>query len=181
MSMKTFWIIVAVVASMLLLFAGCGVGTNNTAIGYEESIYSSLSSIKVQKHRQVELIEKLVQVVEANAEFESGTQTEIVKLRGAYQSGNIAEAQLSIKVVSEAYPDLKTNAAFVQLMNELSVSENILSNYRTTYNEDLRGYNTFTRSFPNSFFLRTGGYEVMQFNYLDFSGDELPENLFPTK
>jgi LemA protein len=178
--MKTLWIVVGVIASIILLFVGCAAGANNTAVNFEENIQNSKSGITVQRQRQKELITKLVQVVEANAKFESGTQVAIAKLRGASQSGNVAEAQLAIKVVEEAYPTLQTNASFVQLMNELSISENLVTSFRTTYNDDVKSYKVFVRSFPNGFFLAVAGHITEDYGYLNFENTELPEQLFPS-
>jgi LemA protein len=181
--MKTSYIIVGIVLSVVLLFVASVVSTNNTAIGYEQNIKESQSGIKVQLERQHDIILQLVQVVQQASKFESGTQENIAKLRSAAtdaQNGNIEQVNVAIKAVAEAYPQLQANSTYLQLMTEMSVSENLVTNYRNTYNDDVKNYQRFTKRFPARSFLVLAGYEVQDYQYLDFNATDttLPDNLF---
>jgi LemA protein len=176
--MQTRYIVVGICVAVVLFFVGLLVSANNKAIGYEESIKNSLSGIEVQEKRQYDLVTKLVQVVEANSNFEASTQLAIVSARSSLKSGDIAGATMAINVVAEAYPQLGANASYVQLMTELSISENLKAQYRVAYNDNVQGYSRFVRRFPTSMFLSIMGYEVQDYNYLDFDNTELPEELF---
>ncbi len=92
--------------------------------------------------------------------------------------GNVAEAVTAINVVAEAYPQLGANASYVQLMTELSISENLKAQYRVAYNDNVQGYSRFVRRFPTSMLLGIMGYEVQDYNYLEFDNTELPTQLF---
>jgi LemA protein len=169
------WIIVG--AFVLLLLAGF-VSTQNSAIGYEENIEQSISGIQVQQQRQKNIITQLVQVVEQATEFESSTLKEVVEMRSAASSGNVEQAQIHIQAVAEAYPVLQSNQTFLTLMNEMSISENLVASYRTTYNSDVRNYNRYVRRFPARLFLSIAGYDVQSYPYLEFTNTELPTDLF---
>lgn len=176
--MKTVYIVSGIVAAVILVFAAAVFSTNNTAIGYEESIKNARSGIQVQEKREYDLITKLVQVVEANSKFESVTQVAVTQARASLKSGNVSQAALAITAVAEQYPDLKANAAYTQLMTELSVSENLKAQFRATYNDNVTEYNRFVRRFPNAAFLSWMGYEVQSFEYLEFTETDLPAQLF---
>ena len=52
--------------------------------------------------------------------------------------------------VAEAYPNLKANETMLQLQNELTATENNISQARQSYNESVRVFNTQREIFPNS-------------------------------
>jgi len=177
--MSKNWVIVFVV-SAVILFSGCSViSANNTAIGYEETINTAQSGIQVQEKREYDLITKLIQVVQASSKYEASTFEKIVEARSAAQKGNVGQAMTAISVVVEQYPELKANSAYTQLMTELSVSENLKTQYRNTYNDTVQDYNQFVRRFPNKTFLDLMGYDVIKFNHLEFKETDLPDQLFP--
>jgi len=152
--------------------------TNNTAIGYEQNIQESKSGIEIQQKRQHDLIPRLVDVVEHAAKYEQSTQTEIAKLRTSGQTANVESALAVIHAVAEAYPQLQANQDYLQLMTEMSLSENLIAQYRATYNSDVKSYKTFVRRFPNRLFLNISGYEIQSYEYLEFKDVELPSELF---
>ena len=59
----------------------------------------------------------------------------ITAARNSAASGDIENAQMAIKSVTEAYPELKANENYKQLMNELALTENQIAQYRNNYNE----------------------------------------------
>lgn len=181
MEINSKYIVWGIVASVIILLIASLASANNTAIGYEQNIEQSQSGISVQLKRQHDLILQLVQVVEQASKYESGVQTEIAKLRTAANSGDIAQAQISIQAVAEAYPTLQANANYIQLMTEMSVSENLVTEYRNTYNSDVKNYKRFTQRFPANMFLSVSGHQVQEYQYLTFDNTELPSQLFNNK
>lgn len=176
--METKHIIWSIVGAMIFLVFISIISANNIAIGYEQNIEQSISGIQVQQQRQKSIILQLVQVVEQASQFESNTQTQIAELRTAASGGNVGQAQILINAVAEAYPTLQANQTYVQLMNEMSISENLVASYRNTYNSDVRNYSRFVRRFPARMFLAIMGYDIQSYQYLEFNNTELPENLF---
>ena len=80
---------------------------------------------------------------------------------------------------TEAYPELKSNENYKELMNELSITENLIAEYRENYNKQIKEYNRYVRKFPTRFFLNILGYETQQYQYLDYGAPvDAPQNLF---
>lgn len=182
-NIKSGYIWLGIVAAVIVLFIASVISANNTAIGYEQNILQSKSGITVQLKRQHDIILQLVQVVEQASKFESGTQENIAKLRTAAndaQNGNVQQVNVAIKAVSEAYPQLQANATYLQLMTEMSVSENLVTDFRDTYNDDVKNYQRYVQRFPARMFLSMTGYDVKDYQYLNFADadTQLPSNLF---
>jgi LemA protein len=175
-------IIAAVVAAIVLLFVGIGFGIQNTAISYEEQIKDSHSNIKVQEKRRADLIPNLVDCVKAYDKHEYRTMMDVVKARGSSSDETVSEVQTMINAVAEAYPELKSNSNYKELMNELAITENHIADYRSSYNKVVKEYKQFVRKFPNAQFLGIFGYQIEEYDYLDYNvSSDAPTNLFEDK
>lgn len=87
-----------------------------------------------------------------------------------------------INATAEAYPQLQSSANYKQLMNELSTTENMIAQHRTNYNKQIKEYNRYVRKFPNKQFLGILGYELVEYDYLDYKAPkDAPQNLFKDK
>ena len=92
---------------------------------------------------------------------------------------HIENVTTAIAAVTEAYPELKSNENYKELMNELSITENLIAEYRENYNKQIKEYNRYVRKFPTRFFLNILGYETQQYQYLDYGAPvDAPQNLF---
>lgn len=178
-SWKLPLIIMAVVVVFVLMIVGLFVSTNNKAINLEEQINGATASIKVQEKRRVDLVYNLVDTVEVYAEHEKGTLQAVTDARTSANGGNIEEASMAIQAVSEAYPELKANENYKQLMTELALTENTIAEHRNNLNQQIKGYNKFCRKFPNSAILNMMGYEKLDVQYTDYNAPEdAPQDLF---
>lgn len=84
-----------------------------------------------------------------------------------------------IQAVAEAYPELKSSENYRELMNELATTENLIANYRSNFNSWVREYNKYVRKFPNRWVLSVLGYDILEYDYLDYNvSDDAPTNLF---
>jgi len=64
-------------------------------------------------------------------------------------------------------------------MNELSITENLIAEYRSNYNKQIKEYNRYVRKFPTRLYLSWLGYEVQNYTYLDYDAPvDAPQNLF---
>lgn len=103
--------------------------------------------------------------------------TAIVEGRG--KATSIENVTTVIAAVTEAYPELKSNENYKELMNELSITENLIAEYRENYNKQIKEYNRYVRKFPTRLFLNILGYEMQQYQYLDYDAPvDAPQNLF---
>jgi LemA protein len=179
--LKEEWKLVLIVAAGLLaVILMCVFGIQNSqnkAIALEEQVNTAQSDIKVQEKRRVDLVYNLAECVKQYDQHEAETLKAITENRG--KSGDIENINVSIQAVAEAYPELKSNENYKELMNELSMTENLIAEYRSNYNKQIKEYNRYVRKFPTKQFLGMLGYEVKDYQYLDYDAPEdAPQNLF---
>ena len=175
------WKTAAIVAvGIVFIVVACvfGVqGSRNKAIGLEESIETSMSDIKVQEKRRIDLLPNLVDTIKQYDKHEAETLQEIVDGRGS--TGDIENVTTAITAVAEAYPELKSNENYKQLMTELATTENMIAQYRESYNKQVGTYNRYVKGFPARQFLSWNGYEVLDYQRLDYQAPvDAPTNLF---
>src|SRR4051794_29662516 len=172
------------VACLGLLLAGCGV---NNIPSYDEAAKAKWSDVLNQYQRRADLIPNLVETVKGYAAQERQVLEEVTNARAratqvqvqippdivnnpeAFKRFQDAQAQLSgalgrLLVVSERYPDLKSNQNFLALQSELEGTENRIAIARRDYNEAVRDYNTTLRVFPTVIWAKTmyGSSQPMQ-------------------
>ena len=165
-----------VIAVILLCVFGVQ-SSQNKAIALEEQVNTAQSDIKVQEKRRVDLVYNLADCVKQYDKHEADTLTAIAEGRGS--TSDIENVTTAITAVSEAYPELKSNENYKQLMNELAMTENLIAEYRSNYNKQIKEYNRYVRKFPTRMFLDMLGYEVMDYQYLNYDAPETaPQNLF---
>lgn len=153
-------------------------GVQNKAIGLEEQIKVADSDIKVQEKRRGDLIYNLVDTVKQYDKHEANTLKEIVEARSS-KSNDIENVTTMINAAAEAYPELKSSDNYKELMNELSITENMIAEYRSNYNKQIKEYKRYVKRFPNKQFLSLLGYEYIDYDYLDYNAPvDSPQNLF---
>lgn len=168
-----------VVAVVLMCVFGV-YSSQNRAIAMEEQARTAQSDIKVQEKRRVDLVYNLADCVKQYDSHEAETLKAVVDGRG--QTGNIENVTTAITAVSEAYPELKSNENYKQLMNELSITENMIAEYRSNFNKQVKQYNRYVRKFPTSIFLNMTGYEKQSYSYLEYDvSEDAPQDLFGDK
>lgn len=181
MNKQTNWKLTAIVAAgiiaVILMCVFCVQGAQNKAYSLEEQVSTAVSDIKVQEKRRVDLVYNLADCVMQYDKHESETLIAIAEGRGS--TGDIENITTAITAVSEAYPELKSNENYRELMNELAITENLVAEYRSNYNKQVKEYNRYVRKFPTRWFLDILGYEVLQFDYLDYNAPvDAPQHLF---
>ena len=178
--MKKTLIIIGIAVAVILLGVGVFTSTNNRAISLEEQILSADSNIQTQEKRRTDLIYNLADCVMQYDKHEAETLLSVVDARNNGGSADIENVTTSIAAVAEAYPELKSNENYKELMNELSITENMIAEYRNAYNNEVRAYNKYVRKFPNKQILSFMVYEVIGYTYLQYDeADRQPvSNLF---
>ncbi len=177
---KVFVIVAAAIFAVILMGMFGVQGSQNKAINLEESIHTAQSDIKVQEKRRVDLVYNLADCVKQYDKHEAETLTAIVEGRGS--TGDIENVTTAITAVSEAYPELKSNENYKQLMTELATTENLMAQYRENYNRQVGTYNRYVKGFPSRVYLGWCGYEKQDFRRLDYNAPvDAPQNLFGEK
>lgn len=176
---KLTLIILAGVLTVILLCVFGVQSSQNKAFDLEEQVNTAQSDINIQEKRRADLIPNLVDCVKEYDEHEYNTLMAVVEARGTSSDAAVAEVQTMIAAVSEAYPELKSNENYKSLMNELSITENLIAQYRENYNKQIKEYNRYVRKFPTRMYLDWLGYEVMDYEYLEFNvSSDAPTNIF---
>ncbi len=166
----------AVIVAATMLLSGCGY---NTMQAQDEAIKAKWSEVVNQYQRRAELIPNIVKTAEAEANFEKSVLTEVTQARAsvagmkvtpelindpaAFQKFIAAQNQVQgalsrLLVVSENYPNLKSNVAFQEVRAQLEGTENRIAVARKNYIDSVQQYNTTLRTFPNNMTAKVFGY-----------------------
>lgn len=169
-----------IVVSIVAVIGLCAFGVQsekNKAIRLEEAIGQADSDIKVQEKRRVDLVYNLANCVKQYDKHESETLTSLAD--GMSKGNNVENTQTAIAAVTYAYPELKSNENYKELMNELSVTENLIAQHRENYNKSVTKYNNYVKGFPARKFLEWTGYEVQEVKRLNYDVPvDAPQKLF---
>jgi LemA protein len=149
------WIILAIVVVIAIYV----MVAYNGLVSLRNKIENAWAQIDVQLKRRYDLIPNLVETVKGYASHERGTLEAVVQARNmamtasgpheqAQAENMISGALKSIFALSEAYPDLKANANFLNLQEELTGTEGRIAYARQYYNDTVFRYNTKIQSFP---------------------------------
>lgn len=134
--------------------------TFNAFIVARNKVKTDFADIDVQLKRRASLIENLVETVRDYAKHERKTFQEVASARsmldkphGAKELAkveNMLSATLrSLFALSEAYPKLVASENYRRLQNDIKETENLIAQYRETYNQTVLDYNTAIQIFPN--------------------------------
>ncbi|HTE48494.1 MAG TPA: LemA family protein [Candidatus Paceibacterota bacterium] len=152
------------------------------------------ADIEVQLKRRYDLIPNLVNTIKGSTNFEQSTLTRVVEARAKATSIQIdpnkvdattmqklsaSQTELSsalgrLLVVSEQYPDLKSNQNFLSLQNELSDTENKIQAARRFYNGNVRDLNIKIESFPSNILANMFNFSKKEF--FDLGDDDAAQN-----
>ena len=164
---KTALLGIVAVVSIVLVCVFIGQGVKNRAIVFEESIKNASSLIQVQEKRRFDLIPNLVETVKGYDKHEYETLSKIISERGV-NNKTTGDIRTIINAVAEAYPDLKAQKNYQDLMNELALTENKIAAIRGSYNSEVTRYKRYIRKFPSKQILDLLGYEELAAERLEF-------------
>ena len=158
--------LLAIVATLSL--TGCGY---NDLQRQDEGIKASWSEVLNQYQRRADLVPNLVNTVKGYAAQEERVLTEVTNARAsvgsikatpelindpvAFQKFIQAQNQLQgalsrLLLVTENYPQLKSDALFRDLTAQLEGTENRIAVARNRYIKSVQEYNTTVRQFPTN-------------------------------
>jgi LemA protein len=156
----------------VLGLVGFVIGYYNKLVTMRNRYKNAYAQIDVQLKRRYDLIPNLVETAKGYIKHERGTLEAVIAARNTASSANLraaanpgdagtmkelsgAEASLTgalgrLFAVAEAYPDLKANQTMMQLMEELTSTENKVAFARQAYNDSVMAYNTRRETFPTN-------------------------------
>lgn len=189
-------IIVLLVLVGLIVIVGAMIGSSyNAMVQKQEAVSSQWAQVQNAYKRRADLIPNLVSTVKGYATHEESTLTAVTEARNnatkieldasqlteenlrKYQEaqGQIGAALSRLLMVQEAYPDLKANTNFMALQDELSGTENRISVERNKFNETVKDYNTYIRTFPRGLFAGMFGFQQRAYFEAGEAAQEAPK------
>jgi LemA protein len=167
---KTALIVVLVIVVLLVAAGGKYVGVRNDLVAQREAVNAQWSQVDVALQRRADLIPNLVSTVKGFAQHETDVFKNIADARAALMGSRspqekiAANDQLSgalsrLLVISENYPQLRSNENFLRLQDELAGTENRIAVERRKYNEILEHYNAQIQQFPDNVVASLSGFE----------------------
>jgi len=172
-------IIVAVII-LAIIVGATWADSYNKLVKQSQGVDSSWAEVQNQYQRREQLIPNLVATVKGAADFEKSTLVAVTDARASVgqvkidrsqaptdqaqlqqydqAQGNLSSALSRLLVVSENYPDLKSNQNFLDLQAQLEGTENRIATARNRFNEAARAYNTAVQGFFTSFIATHYGF-----------------------
>jgi LemA protein len=163
---STFGLVAAVVA--VLSLSGCGY---NDLQRQDEGVKSAWSEVLNQYQRRADLVPNLVNTVKGYAAQESSVLIAVTNARASVGSikatpellndpaafakfqaaqGELQSALSRLLVVSENYPNLKSDQNFRDLASQLEGTENRITVARNRFIKSVQEFNTTVRTFPTN-------------------------------
>lgn len=168
--MSGLTIALIVIVAIVIILAIMLIGMYNNLVRMRNRVDNAWAQIDVQLQRRLDLIPNLVETVKGYAAHESGTLEAVTQARNAAMSATTPEARAEAEnmltgalktlfAVSEAYPDLKASANFLDLQAQLSETEDKISYMRQSYNDTVMKYNNGIQTFPAVIFAGMFGFK----------------------
>ena len=164
----------------LLALTGCGY---NDFQSKDEGVKKAWAEVLNQYQRRSDLIPNLVATVQGFAQQEKDVLLGVTQARAKVGSmnltadvlnspqamqnfqkaqGDLSSALSRLMVVSENYPQLKSDANFRDLQSQLEGTENRITVARKRFTDSVEGYNILARSFPTNLTAMMFGYKVKE-------------------
>ena len=184
--MKGTHIALIVVGVIVLVFILSSAGGYNNLVGLNEDVNNKLSQIDNQLQLRNDLIPNLVATVKGFAAHEEEVINSVTEARAKLAGASSPEQVIAgdteltgalsrLLVVVENYPELKADANFRQLSDNLAGTENRISVARRDYNESATRYNTTIRRFPTNIMANIFGFEKVEYFKAQEGAQEVPE------
>ncbi|WP_319561482.1 LemA family protein [Marispirochaeta sp.] len=180
--LRTGLIVLGIILILLFIIYSSFRGTYNSMVSMDESVKAAWAQVENQYQRRYDLIPNLVETVKGYAKQEQETLTAVTEARSraggvmqmdeslledpeAFARFQEAQAGLGsalqrLLMITENYPDLKSNQNFLALQDQLEGTENRIAVERQRFNEAARNYNTYIRQFPRVIIANMMGFRA---------------------
>jgi LemA protein len=187
--MKAALIVVGVLVLVGLIVVGQLMGTRNSLVAEKAAIDGQWSQVDVALQRRADLIPNLVETVKGFAKHEQQVIDSITNARAALVGARTPEDKMQanrqldsalgrLLVISENYPQLRSNENFLRLQDELAGTENRIAVERRKYNEAVQKYNTDIELFPKNIAASMFGFGPKEYFKVDPGARAVPKVTF---
>lgn len=184
------WLILVILGGIFLVIGAWVVGIFNGLVQKEGNVQAQWAQVEVQYQRRSDTVAQLLPTVEATAEFEQETLTEIVEARSAWAqtaedpnatideqiaaTQNFDSAFSRLLVTVEAYPTLTATESFLTFQATLEGNENRIAVARKDFNDAAAQYNIKIRTFPTKIFAGLFNFEEYSLLESDEGTEDAP-------
>jgi LemA protein len=196
--MKTRQLLVLIAVSFVTLAtSGCGY---NTLTSKHENVKGKWANVETQLQRRGDLLANLAEsakmagvqeqevfgkIAEARSRLlnaqsqapqgEGGDKTPEQKQAVIDAANSFGGTIGRLLVLQESYPDLKSNANFLKLQDEVAGTENRIATARKDYNDATQDYNTTRAQFPTVISAKLFGFKEEPYFKADEASKEVPK------
>lgn len=181
LAIKTSTILIIAAVVLVLIVVIWWFKTRNGFVRLRNKVEEAWATIDVYLKKRYDLIPNLVETVKGYAAHESETLRSVIEARSLGMSAGSrdeemeADAAMSSSLhtffhaVSESYPELKADAHFMDLQNQLKSIEGELEAARRYYNGTVKQFNTKLELFPDSIVGSRMGPDYVRKSYFALS------------
>jgi LemA protein len=174
------------VALLALVLLAMIVTTYNAVVALRNRIRKAWANIDVALKQRHDQLPNLVSAVRGVMAFERDVLEEVTQARAAYRASDSVPAQAATSdattqavrhlfAVVENYPEVKSAANVAALQDEIARLEDIISDRRELYNDQVFRYNTRIQQLPASLLATLLGWQPEPFFKADDAEREKPE------
>ena len=164
---------IIVIIGLLVLLVVWGLGIYNGLVSKQESVEKAVGNVQTAYQKRADLIPNLVATAKGLAGHEKDLMMSVTQARAAQSGASVADVASAenaltsalgrFLAIAENYPQIKADAAFTQLMGDLSKVEDDVQLARRYYNGTVREYNVAVQSFPSSLLAGLFGFGKADF------------------
>jgi len=187
-------------SALLIIVAAASLSScsYNSMVKMDENVKAKWGQVQNDYQRRSDLVPNLVATVKGAANFEKSTLTDVINARAKATSiqvdptkltpesiqkfqaaqGELSSALGKLMVITENYPDLKSNANFLGLQAQLEGTENRITVARKDFNEAVQEYNGKIRSFPANITAKMFGFAEKGYFQAEPGSEKAPEVKF---
>lgn len=148
--------ILVIIALLVIYFISC----QRAFVDLSEKIKNSLSNIAIQQKSRWDALKQVAKVAKAYKTHEAETLVKLTEARTGQVANNAKEVQAAehdfaqalgnLKLVVEAYPELKANTLYIETMQSVNSYEDKVRMSRQIYNDCVTKYNRLVKQLPSS-------------------------------
>ena len=165
---------ILIIVGIVILFIVYAISIYNKLVKNKTLVEEGWSGMDVFMKKRYDLIPNLVETVKGYATHEKETFENVTQARAnAMKANGVAEqeqaennlnkALMNLYAVAEQYPDLKANANFINLQNQVESLEGEIEKSRRYYNGTVRENNILVETFPSNIIARMYGFVKQKF------------------
>lgn len=179
-------VVVVLLGIIALVLGGWVAATYNSLIQKRVAVENQWANVEAQYQRRFDLIPNLVAATKGYLKQELTIFKMITEARTKYAGAGTVDEKVAavnqletalgrLLAIIEDNPEIKSDQVVIDLMYELTGTENRISVERTRYNERVQEYNTTIKMFPTMIIAGILGFQEKPFFVAQAGAEEAPE------